>query len=116
MRNKKYRIKGKSPYFAKKYGTPNPIIKIEGKDTDLWVNGWKVTKVPACLLYGIRVANEKLPRTGTVYYGHIVHQGRVDYGELVHETELGEEIEETPARVTQPGPTLEPAGVAQGLQ
>lgn len=108
IRNKSYRIKGKSPYFKKKYGTSNPIIKIEGKDTDLWVKGWQNTPVAACVLYAQRVFAENLPLEGTVYYGHIQH-GEFGLGELAHETELGEEIAEEPAEL-RPVPELKPAG------
>ena len=105
MRNKRYRIKGDSPYLKNKYGTSNPVIKVEGKDTDLWVEGWKFTRNPTCFSYAIRVAQERLPLTGDVYYGHIG-----DSGELVHETELGEEIAEDGAELPAPEPEPEPAG------
>ena len=32
-KNKEYRIKGKSRYFKNKYGTSNPIIRIEAEHT-----------------------------------------------------------------------------------
>jgi hypothetical protein len=105
MRGKHYRIKGDSPYFKDKYGTSNPIIKIEGKDTDLWVGGWKTTPNPVCYAYAIRVAEEHLPLPGIVYYGHIGNSG-----ELVHETELGEEVTEDFAELLGPMPEPAPAG------
>lgn len=95
MKNKHYRIKGNSPYFRHKYGTPNPIILIEGLDTELWTEGWAKSSAVVCYLYANRMMTEKLPLGGKVYYGHI--EG---LGELVHETELGEEIEEQ--RTIQP--------------
>jgi len=88
-KGKVYRIKGRSGYFAKRHGTPNPTILIEGKDTDLWPTGWKHQKGnPACILYSLRSMFEGLPTEGTVYYGKV---GRLE--ELVHESEL-EEIKE----------------------
>ena len=101
MKNKKYRIKGDSPYFKKRYGTPNPIFEIEAKDTDMWEGGWIVSKVAPCHNYAIRVAEEYLPLCGIVYYGHIGH-----IGELVHETELGEELIDEP--VERPIPLAAP--------
>jgi hypothetical protein len=40
-KNKKYRIKGNSPYFLKKYGTSNPIFVADCKDTDAWPGGYQ---------------------------------------------------------------------------
>jgi len=86
---KTYRIKGNSPYFAKKYGDSNPTIVIEGKDTDIWSDGWMhQIGNPACMSYSVRSAFEGLPIEGEVYYGKVG-----GFGELVHESEL-EEIEE----------------------
>ena len=101
MKNKKYRIKGNSPYFKKRYGTPNPIFEIEAKDTEMWTGGWMVSTAAACYGYAARVADEHLPKNGTVYYGHIGH-----IGELVHETELGEELIDEP--VERPIPLAAP--------
>jgi len=33
QKNKEYRIKGNSNYFKKKYGTSNPVIRVEDRDT-----------------------------------------------------------------------------------
>jgi len=79
-----YRIRGHSQYLAKKYGTPNPIIKIE--DTDLKVLGckWHDTDGnPACIFFGARAGIEKLACFGPVYYGKIG-----SLGELVCKNEL----------------------------
>ena len=85
-KNKEYRIKGKSPYFKGKYGTANPNITIEDKDTALWSRGWGMQDGnPACMLFGMRSGMEGLPWGGVVYYGKIG-----GFGELVHETELEE--------------------------
>ena len=43
-KDKSYRIKGESEYFKKKYGTCNPIIEIEDKDTEskrIVLSGWQ---------------------------------------------------------------------------
>ena len=89
MKNKCYRIKGNSKYFRQKYGTPNPIILIKGEDKDIWACGWAASNAVVCHLYSIRVKEEGLPIFGKVYYGKID-----EFEELVHESELGEEIAE----------------------
>jgi hypothetical protein len=93
-KDKSYRIKGESEYFKKKYGTCNPIIEIEDKDTDIWAGGWGVQNGnPCCMLYAIRsgFAN-MLHLTGQVWYGHIniKKDSPIRLAELVHETELEE--------------------------
>lgn len=83
-KNKLYKIKGKSSYFKKKYGTHNPEILIEDEDINLFGCSWKFkTRNPACMLYGMRAGTENLPISGKVYYGKI---GAL--GELVHKSEL----------------------------
>jgi hypothetical protein len=89
MKNKCYRIKGNSKYFRQKYGTPNPIIRIKGEDKDIWTSGWAASDASVCQLYSARVTEENLPIFGKVYYGKID-----EFDELVHESELGEEIAE----------------------
>ena len=93
---KRYRIRGNSDYFKKKYGTPNPVIKIIGEDIELCPGGWAAQNNAACIIFSYRSAVEFLPLTGKVYYGHEIG---TDLGELVHETELepwGEEGEPPP--------------------
>jgi hypothetical protein len=87
-----YRIKGNSKYFKDKYGTSNPIIEIEDKDTVIWNGGWGLQQGnPACLLFAMRSGIEKLPWNGTVYYGKIgIGKEGARLGELVHESELEE--------------------------
>lgn len=81
---KTYRIKGDSEYFKDKYGTPNPDIRVEGTDEEVFGGSWGDQKGnPACLLYAIRAGFGKLPLSGQVYYGKIN-----GLGELVHESEL----------------------------
>jgi len=82
----KYRIKGQSPYFLRKYGTSNPVIIIKDKSTNIWPNGdWFGQKGNiGCELYRERAADENLPETD-VWYGKIDSMG-----ELVHESELEE--------------------------
>jgi len=74
-----YRIKGKSRYFSRKYGTANPEIVIESK-----LDYRKEFKPPTFLYIG-RMLAEDLPLDGNTYYGHI--EG---IGEIVHENELEE--------------------------
>lgn len=96
-KGERYRIKGNSDYFRDKYGTPNPIIKIEGEDIELFPGGWgKQTGNPVCIIFSYRSAVERLPLTSKVYYGHEIG---TNLGELVLETELepwGEEGEPPP--------------------
>lgn len=81
-----YRINGKSKYFRQKYGTSNPIVKIEAIDHVVFGMDWfKCTGNPACMLYGMRVGLDGLPNEGKVYYGKVM-----GFGELVNEIELEE--------------------------
>lgn len=87
---KRYKIVSKSRYLKKKYG--NDIeIDVEGLDTDLWPNGgWGIQQGnPACLTYAMRSCGDGIGFDGPVWYGHIGH-----LGELIHESEFGEEVEE----------------------
>ncbi|MBA7624549.1 hypothetical protein ES703_31958 [subsurface metagenome] len=89
VKGETYRIKGKSEFFEKKYGTCNPLFVVEGTDKELFGCFWGgLNKNPTALFYGIRSGLEGLPLGGQVYYGHI--EG---VAELVHETELEEATE-----------------------
>jgi hypothetical protein len=94
VKNKYYRIKGNSKYFRRKYGTPNPIVLIKGEDKDIWSGGWTTSRTAVCQIYGVRVKKENLPISGKVYYGKIN-----EFEDLVHESELGEEIVEDGANL-----------------
>ncbi len=87
----KYRIKGNSDYFKKKYSTTNPEIVIEDIDTRVFGFDalWGSLKGnPACVLYIARAEATGIDfNHGRSFYGKIK-----GLGELVHETEL-EEIE-----------------------
>ena len=82
MENKKFRVKCGSKYFELKYGD-SPVIEIE-HELDFH-NEFK----PPSFLYIGRVLAEGRPELlrGKTYYGHVNGTG-----EIVHETELGEEI------------------------
>ena len=83
-KNQSYAIRGSSKYFLKKYGTYNPTIIIEDKDSVIFGGSWmNQNGNPTCLLYAARSGIEGLPLSGNVYYGKI--EG---LGELVHESEL----------------------------
>lgn len=87
---KTYRIKGNSKYFKKKYGTSNPLIKIENTDYVVFGGSWAFQNGnPACMLYGMRSAEDDLPSDiidkQATWYGK-VH----GLGELVHKSELAE--------------------------
>lgn len=80
---KEYRIKGRSEYFKKKYGTYNPGIRIEDRASVLWKGGWEMQNGnPACMLFGMRAGTEGIP-TNDVWYGKV---GQL--GELVNASEL----------------------------
>lgn len=84
--NETYRIKGESKYFKNKYGTPNPEITIEGRDTELWPNGgWGMQDGnPACLSFAVRAGFEDIS-CGEVWYGKVGA-----FCELVDASELEE--------------------------
>ena len=106
MKGKRFRIRGNSDYFKEKYGTPNPVIKIQGEDTELWLGGWKQSMVAACVIYGWRNGVELLTTDDKVYYGHIFcspitpDSSPVGLGELVH----GSELEPHEGPLTLPSP------------
>ena len=88
--NETYRIKGDSKYFKNKYGTSNPDITIEGRDTELWPNGgWGMQDGnPACLSFAMRAGFDGIP------WGE-AGDGKVGaFGELVDASELEEITEE----------------------
>ncbi len=76
---KTYRIKGKSQYFNRKYGTPNPWIKIE------CVLDFHKHSTPGAFLFLGRAMSEGVPVGGDTLYGHIN-----SLGEFVHVSELEE--------------------------
>jgi hypothetical protein len=101
---KSYRLKGSSPYFLEKYGTSNPIVEVQGTDVAVLKVCWQDNTATIAILYARRVIQERLPQTGTVYYVKV--EGRA--GELVHESELGEELDDEGAELLRPGPTPVP--------
>lgn len=103
---RRYRLKGNSPYFKEKYGDANPTVEVEGTDEAVLGESWMDSQRPVAYLYAVRVAQEHLPKTGDVYYVKV--GGRA--AELVHETELGEELGDDFAKLPEPSPTLEPVG------
>ncbi|GAH49028.1 unnamed protein product [marine sediment metagenome] len=76
---KTYRVKGQSKYFARKYGSANPEIVIEGKQD------YHHFFSPPSFLFQGRALAEGIPIDGNTYYGHIG-----GLGEFVHESELEE--------------------------
>jgi hypothetical protein len=76
-----YRIKGASKYFLRKYGTPNPIIKMI-HPIDLEKEGYN----PPGFLFLGRAYAEGIP-TNPAWYGHVVPDDR---GEIVNQNELEE--------------------------
>ena len=90
-KNKEYRIKGKHPYFKDKYGTDNPVFRVEDTDKEIFGKSWFDGDNPCAMLFGMRMGLEgksiEEVESQTVYYGHIVSAG---LGELVLESELEE--------------------------
>lgn len=86
---KTYRIKGNFSYFNLKYGTPNPQICIEDRDTKVFEGkSWReMTGNPTALQFSIRTGTERRAVTFNVpvYYGKVN-----GLGELVWEDELEE--------------------------
>jgi hypothetical protein len=77
-------------YFAKKYGTATPLIRIEDRDTALWGGKqWhEMLGNPAAIQFGMRAMTEQLlpySLNDEVWYGKV--QG---LGELVFRDELEE--------------------------
>jgi len=82
-KRKRYRVKGNSVYFLRKYGTSNPVWTSELPDTEAWPGGWEVQRGnPACMLFAVRSASENI-YPSDVWYGHIGNLGElVDISEL----------------------------------
>jgi hypothetical protein len=77
-------------YFLEKYGTETPDFELEGTDVQVMGRPWTVANNnPAALLYAMRSGLDHIPFGGKVYYGKV---GVL--GELVHESELGDEKNE----------------------
>lgn len=104
MRNiilgKEYMLTGKSNYFLKKYGTYNPIARIDDRFTipKIPINSWEDwenwLEKNSCYvgisstLYWERCRLDRLSLFGVFYYSHIQN-----LGELIHESEIGGMIE-----------------------
>ncbi len=87
--NRKFKIVSDSAYLKGKYGE-NLVVHIEGTDKDVMGKPWFLNSMgnPAIGLYTIRQLEEDItPYNGPVYYGKIN-----GLGELIHESELGEEV------------------------
>jgi len=91
-KGKEYKIKGISQYFLRKYGTYNPIIRVEATDKETWPGSNWFEKANqgnwAAKLFMERVLREmrQLPtESDPVWYGKIHGMG-----ECVLEEELEE--------------------------
>lgn len=91
-KDRKYRIKGKSEYFMKEYGTYNPIIYITKSDKEAYENGWfHESGCHECWRFARRIYNPLVfpfngfPDEKGVWVGEIGYPK-----ELVHESELEE--------------------------
>jgi hypothetical protein len=103
---KRYRLKGSSPYFEEKYGTCNPVVEVVGTDRVVMGVGWQDNTAAIAWLYGKRREAEHLPLAGLVLYVKVERRA----AELVHESELGEELDDEGAHLTDLSPVLEPIG------
>lgn len=99
-KGKEYRIKAKgpiyNPYFGHKYGTDNPIIRIEGRDTELWPDSDWAREADngnlAAFYFWQRLLDSGLDiEDGTpAYGGQVTDQNGRRHSELVLEDELEE--------------------------
>ena len=94
-KNKKYRIKTKSEWFEKKYGTKTPFIMIEDTDLEVFGDCWQKRQyVPAVLAFMMRQVADDVVHLGIkdrAYYGKIfTNDKNFGIGELVFKTELEE--------------------------
>ena len=90
---KKYRIKGTSEYFEKKYKTSNPLIIIEDTVEAVFGRSWlDMAGNPACMLAAFRLRREQGPAAlrAQAFYGHISMPGQPSLGEVVLDIELEE--------------------------
>ena len=101
--NHYYRIKYRSEYFANKYGDYNPMVLVEGKDSDI-LNGFRwfdrVETNPACCTFLARqILENPTPisdslqdsKNREVYYVKIKGKDSpFSFGEFVYKDELSE--------------------------
>jgi len=93
IKNRKYRIKGNSPYFREKYGNSNPLFRYELTDIDAWGRSWaEMNGNPCALHFTRRIIEEKLAfdENDRVCYGQICKNDNIYLSELVHPSELEE--------------------------
>lgn len=87
-----YRIKGEQEYFRKKYGTFNPIIKIEGTDKEYFGTSWLQHHLLLSMDFIDRLISMNRLSDGLhnpVYYGRIQNDEN-DSGEFILEDEVEE--------------------------
>ena len=94
-KNKKYRIKTKSEWFKKKYGTQTPFIAIEDTDVEVFGDSWNNRQsVPAVLAFMMRQVADDVGNLGLkdqAYYGKIfTNDQNFGIGEIVFKSELEE--------------------------
>lgn len=87
-----YKITGKQDYFKNKYGTYNPIIKIEGTDLEYFGISWVQHHSYISMDFIDRlIAMDRLSDGlhKTVYYGKTIFEDQ-EKGEFVFEDEIEE--------------------------
>ncbi len=92
-KGRKYRIKGKSEYFLKEYGSYNPVIYITGSNEESFDRGWfHESDCHECWRFATRIYNPFVfSAHNGVPDGEEVWVGEIGYPkELVHESELEE--------------------------
>ncbi|HOW43202.1 MAG TPA: glycoside hydrolase family 9 protein [Candidatus Omnitrophota bacterium] len=91
-KGEEYRIKGDSVYFERVYGTPNPVIIIDGPHQEI-LGRWYVAGPKTMMehMYVYRKKTERLPEDDPqepeVFIGTIFHKGHRSQ-EMVHKSEL----------------------------
>ncbi len=89
---RRYKIKKENQYFTRKYRSESPIVEICGSVEAIFGENWQTTAMsePIKNRYWNRMGDDHIPDGGRVFVGRVLPYPVA--GELVHETELGEEV------------------------
>ena len=92
VKGRTYRLNQNTVDMVRGMVVPGALFRLEGRWRDLTGRSWAASDGnPAAMHYGMRsaVRPDPLPVDDEVWYGHIG-----SYGHLVHESEIGEMVEE----------------------